>query len=358
MVLLFLAIAIIWGIATFPYERLLLKQATRICSIRDWSAEDAVDYTHYHWLANDLLLYETTAGAHVLPWQADAHICLWQLNIRTGNIQQNTPFLAMQEACPIHVYSFSLSPDRQWALWQTWNQNHFLNIVARVDGGVSHTWKIPQDPIYARYTDTEWLEQEHRCIELVSDLEGIYKQARMRSAENLSSVTRYLIAEHSRFNDTGFSTLGVTKVSNGHVLRYNGERDEETGKWRLVDIDLTHIPWQEQTYWLTLPTNTDVYAFYFHPRQKRVALLMAYPTTVAWTAFIHRFLNRLPLRTEWRLGLWVADWNGEYFHEIGHIPITQPDVFTSPITQVAWLPDDKHISFVYRNSLYSVSSEP
>lgn len=259
----------------------------------------------------------------------------------------------MQDAYPID--SFSLSPDRQWALWDTRRLGHLLHVAARVDGSVVHTWKA-QPMRVSVYS--AWLGQEHRCIEFIKAIDGTFDQALVRSAENLPFATRYSIAEHGAFNDTGLSNYGSTTVSNGHVLRYNGERDEATGKWRLVDIDLTRTPWRDQTYWLTLPADADVYAFYFHPRQKRLAILVAYPTTVAWSVLVHRFLNRVPIRTEWQLGLWVAEWTGEHLHEIGHVPISNPDKFTSPITQVAWLPDDKNLSFIYRNSLYRVSSEP
>lgn len=51
----------------------------------------------------------------------------------------------------------------------------------------------------------------------------------------------------------------------------------------------------------------------------------------------------------------MTDWKGVHLHEVGHIKITKPDVFTSPITQVAWLPDDTHLSFVYQESLYKIS---
>lgn len=269
------------SLAVLPRERLLLRQATQICRISGWFADDTtshahVDTTHYYWLSNETLLYET---------EDTDHVRLWQLNTRTGRIQQSTPLLNMQKQYPVNTYSFSLSPDRQCALWQPLQQHSSLNVVTRVDGSIAHVWESPNASLHSHYSTMEWLGNGHSCIGFVTDIECTYNQVRFRTTDNPRSILSFPIGEHSRFNENGFSNLGYTTVAIGHVFRYSGGIDPATGKMELGDIDLTQSPWREQQRWLTVPAHAEVYALYFHPRQPRIAMLIAYPSTVSPSFF-------------------------------------------------------------------------
>jgi len=57
------------------------------------------------------------------------------------------------------------------------------------------------------------------------------------------------------------------------------------------------------------------------------------------------------------LALWVSDPNGKSMREIGHMPTTPWSRLGqrfAEISNIQWLPGGRRLSFIYRNSLWTV----
>ncbi|MCW3054461.1 MAG: hypothetical protein JWN14_3631 [Chthonomonadales bacterium] len=102
-----------------------------------------------------------------------------------------------------------------------------------------------------------------------------------------------------------------------------------------------------------LPSDAQVEALVYSPQGDRLAWIMtrSRPSSLS---FLHRLLphfNPLPIRTT---SLWVSGAMGENLHEIGHIPVRSGGRQFYLIDYVRWQPDEKTLSFVSKDVLYTV----
>jgi len=74
------------------------------------------------------------------------------------------------------------------------------------------------------------------------------------------------------------------------------------------------------------------------------------PPLMGW---LHRILPRIPATPRITEGLWVSRVDGTGMREIGHVSGANDRC----LEDIEWLPDGKHISFVYRGMLYTVPTE-
>ncbi|MCW3098311.1 MAG: hypothetical protein JWL77_3929 [Chthonomonadaceae bacterium] len=90
-------------------------------------------------------------------------------------------------------------------------------------------------------------------------------------------------------------------------------------------------------------------------RSNRVDSLPKRKAEVAAHSLLPKF-NSKPIVTE---ELWVSRANGQDLRELGYVPsvLDEFDSLTSYLTCTTWLPDDKHISFIYNGALYVVPTE-
>jgi len=102
-----------------------------------------------------------------------------------------------------------------------------------------------------------------------------------------------------------------------------------------------------------LPAGTTVEALIYSPQGDRVAWIID-RDWVSPFAFLHRWLPRYAPKPRRTASIWVSGPMGENLHEIGHILFHPKRQQFCLIDYVRWQPDEKNLSFVSNDILYTV----
>jgi hypothetical protein len=74
------------------------------------------------------------------------------------------------------------------------------------------------------------------------------------------------------------------------------------------------------------------------------------PLLVTW---LHRVVSSISIEPHKVAAMFVCDLPGKHLMELGIIDRVAPD-YEMPVDQLTWTPDGHHLSFVYKNALYTV----
>src|SRR5207248_1115695 len=94
------------------------------------------------------------------------------------------------------------------------------------------------------------------------------------------------------------------------------------------------------------------------PDGERLAWVMWRRNRDPLQSFVQRFLPRSFVSSPSRWEVWVSSVDGSHLRQIGHEYLPAPEsIETIPILTIQWLPDGKHLSFIYKDVLYMLPAD-
>jgi hypothetical protein len=113
-----------------------------------------------------------------------------------------------------------------------------------------------------------------------------------------------------------------------------------------------------RTYDVPVPSGASVIQATVSPQGDRVVYLLDFDRVAPIARLLARLLpaGRLPHYRE--AGIWTSRLDGSRMREVGHIRVpADVDWADGPLTDLEWLPDEKHLSFAYQNALWTVAAQ-
>lgn len=304
----------------------LLGGSELICDARGWNlAGDEA----YLWLSNDALIY----------FRQNPSSDCGDIVRRNLLAHTDTDLPAVTElwshACGTPIQA-EISPDHRWIL-STDGDNPLASMI---DGKQSFTWN--------REGDAHWLCDSQRV--------AVFTLSNTETVTGVSVLTVAVPNHVARMAHPMAFPLGSTAriTADNHLLTTGYYTECKRG----ADVSV---------YDVDLLGTGQIRRFVKHfPRSKVAqAAFSADGTRIAWLtectndsvsyALIRRFMHSLGIPKDGRvsMGLCVTRVDGSRMVDLG-------EVYCKPgeVKGLSWLPDDRHISFVYRNGLFETVAPP
>jgi hypothetical protein len=304
----------------WPQERLLLQRATRIAAADDFEA----------WVSNQEFLrlrqsWPITATQLPQIIRCDTH---------TGHIQS---FAVKQAVVSTHGVILP-SPDGRWALcwagdFQEGDKVTAMNLLT----GRSLTWPSAGD---SYHYENLWMADSRRWLQITTVPDGYV------TLFNLDTSIKPLRLPLSDHHAMLWKKYIVT--TQDHLLAYGDVTIREycllprVVRLRTLDV---HPPTSQETAYPTIS-----------PSGKYVAWSCDGEHRSPLAVWLHRWLPAVPAVPQEQYSLWVSRLDGSQMHEIGSIPVPHEEQNTELLSP-QWLPDEKHLSFTYKDVLYTVPSD-
>jgi hypothetical protein len=128
-----------------------------------------------------------------------------------------------------------------------------------------------------------------------------------------------------------------------------------------VDIVNRHLrrvqPWRTIT--LHAPAGTKIsdaeQQIAFDPRGHRLAWMLEATRSSPLGRFVRRWIRSVHVTEHHRVELWVSRPDGSRMREVGYVALNpEDDAMAEGPHYLQWLPDGEHVSFIYRNALWTV----
>lgn len=351
--LLALAVGCSLRLVNLLRPRLLLDQSTRIASLghEEWS--------NCFWLSD----HQALLVGPVAPFQ-NSEVVQVDVDKQTATPAQTLPpdiRLRLSDALS------AVSPDGKWLVWSEWQQNNFFHIAATLDGKRWLQWLVKcrdvlMGPPY-------WMRDSRHFVELYGGPSSppgpliIPQYALLYSLTDTQDVQKIQLPGLSA-NDLpiGITSQGVILFPVGTLLWPGGAPP---------DTPLRHMTYLEYVLAapiatihkakLPLPDSIGIYDLAFSPRGDRLAQVLERREKASGPSFWKRLLALLGQPPRTRLELWVMPLRGGAMQLIGTL---YPDMREKRAPSVLWtdrwpsmlrwLPDGKHLSFVYKDALWTV----
>lgn len=336
-------------VAFLPREPQLLKRATFIANTEPWYGGARFQVgIGIHWLSDEELLVCRFEGK-------DGHDrILYRHNIKTGREQKLPGLTQARDHLPAEtVDDQCVSPDGRWFLCSArWDQC----LLAEVNGTRYHLYDSADDSAYRSF---RWMPDSRHWLEEYGD----------------GGRTSHLIlhdTEHPDFkeaipvgkNGDVLVTLRAVISRQDAITLVDADPDTEDSPSSAVSprtfilsrISLDAPASPRAQFRLTMPPGSSPYRVEVSPHGDRLAWCTTTLKADATRKWLHRFLPFLQAPTRPRTEIWTCDLNGDRMHLIGSL-LLQPDDDSHPIGSLQWLPDGKHLSFEYRDHLYTVPAD-
>jgi hypothetical protein len=309
---------------------LLTGIATKVADARDWlrtryyemNGVINEDGRTYSWLDDHRLLFMRAAGKDSID--------LYLFDIRTKTRQMLPTF---QPASVWPPTWFKPSPDGKWLAWPSWTNTN----VASLDGKIVYPIT---DNGYDNCDSLQWLSDGHRLVFLT-----FYDGDRLVRAD-LHSGPRY--QAEKQMICTNFEYLHLTSATLVHdtaLLCISGT-GEDHGRLSvsLVSTALDgNGPREKDWIDVRLPPAKELEDARPNRHGDRIAWLL-------W----RRFVSPQSKRMRSVMAIWISDARGKHMREIGWLPVSPTENGPLEFSRLRWLPDDRHLSFVYHGALYVV----
>jgi hypothetical protein len=295
-------------------EPRLLDRATRIMLMqnRQW----------YDWYSENELLVSHRGNYWIKG--------LDKVKIPSGDISPILP-LASQFAASEVVDVVGLSPNKKW-------------IVCHGFQGKS--------PSYEFFS----LDGRKRSYE-EEGMKGCWTK---NSGSWLSSHPQLLIKQMTvegtpRINEIDIKVDGEPNIlgtlPNGHILLVEGAVGELSATVDLLECDL-----QQRTILrkISIPLPSQAYSDYIvlSPSGKQIVVELRMPKSQSW---LSRLLDRLHIRSSSpSMSIWMGELDGQGLRPMGSLDPAKSDTQEDYVSDIRWLPDGKHVSFVYRGILWVI----
>jgi hypothetical protein len=254
------------------------------------------------------------------------------LDTRTGTSQELTAIEQLLTRSQGLTDWLQISPDHHWFAWPG-NEKIFL---APVDGGAT----LIQDGGDSTPDSVLWFSDSRRFVLLgfqYDELRDAYLRsgARFQRSEELPGG---VMAQ-------GVSLLSALLIDDKSLLCISDLTKEDGNKVAYIIRVGLHNSDPNQVVRTTV-----------HPPPV-LAINGARPSShgerIAWL-FLQRIHVPGSRRSRIEMAIWISDGKGKRMHELGWLPVTPKKFEPLEVSRLRWLPDDRHLSFVFKDSLYVV----
>lgn len=356
-----------------PRDRLLLQEATKVCSVNNGSRSPVI------WLTErDLILVSYRQGGDRFELVkrntgTGEEKSLDALNRRLGSYLKassitfprvtsqsesaNQRFLA-RNGVPFHLPpSCVLSPDHKWLLCLPGGSSRTFKAVA-LDDNTEVKWQSAADEVTS---DPTWLPDSHRWIAYNSRAFAAF--AGFIEWSSSGYVMRDLDdPKHRDKREFEHSMppqrkIGITQ--DDRILSFDnspGSTGHGDDSVRMANCILTRTPSPLSPYTVTikLPMPSDCREIVISTKRDRLAWLLGYDMTSPLETFLHRIIPGFHSRPKPALGIWVSALDGSHMVEIGHVPILGDSLDDQTATNIQWVPGDTRLSLLHYGALYTV----
>ena len=271
---------------------------------------------------------DTNTGLQT-PWEPfDAK---WSKFITSRPIIVTIPWTNPPSHTEYYLPSCALSPDSQWLVWLHDNTTWF---AARLDGSRQLQW-----PAAGRYKGVcAWLPDSHRWVELVQT----YRQGAYHSEAIVHSIVAPSVSHKVPINaDAGADgTLeGVTDKNALLVVSYGYGLQWQTPQIRITKFPLAGPSAKPEVITSHPPQIGEVFGVALSPMRDQLA----------WVTMRN---------DQERYSLWLSYADGHKWQQVGSGPLetfkqgTGVGLYLPQAVQ--WTPDGTRVSFIYRDTLYTV----
>jgi len=321
----------------------LLGKARKVTSTENWDLPRGMmnpqRYMTYHWLSRDRLLYLSEGK------QYDDLLCLE--NLRTGEKTTFPTVSKMWSEDGTYKRWIEISPDGQWILWKGdfYDSDYHGYYEARRDGSAKFNVSRSGFP---SYSSVQWMPDSRHFIEetgrYVKNYEFKPLTMVMRSVD-APHVTQTLSRKEAAIYSGWYAGWTTHILPGRHVLRIKASNDAfPPRKYVLEKYAMVSRPKLLNRWTISIPPTEERSEMQPSPDGRRIAWIVITP------ADDHEAQ---------RVALCSSSSDGSALQEIGHILSPAAEASEPPFerypNEMKWLPDGKHLSFIYKNTLYVLS---
>ncbi len=342
---LLIALWFVW-----PRPPKLMDRARKVASVKGWMIDRGPDACMaWGWISDRELIFLRQNGPRPAFYRHD---------IVTGvesSIPALTKLFLTTGADPDGI---QVAPDGQYVLWNGYHAEDGRIVGARIDGG-----EFFRGPNGLRGF-ARWLGDSRHWFELGMKV-SVFADARICSiAAGGSSARINIRAAHPINNSSSYGGNEIVRGIQGscdRILTNDWSYRAITTSTRvsISELNLASGFSPTRTYSVQIPQGRYACDVITAPRGDQIAWKFAFENHEGVIDVLSRWLPRFraPCQT---VALYVSSVNGSNMHDLGRmesIDNKSDEVFMREPDYIKWTPDGKHLSFIYRDSLYLVSTE-
>jgi hypothetical protein len=347
---------------TWPRDRLLLRRSILI-------AHDT-DFDNYDWDTNrSVLLFKNQ--------YEDKTASLYHVDVST-NRRTPEPALAKRIGESGHrIWQFETSPDGQWLLWTTQENDGRYLYTGRSRGwltnlktGALNHFDIRGNSFADDTLPNElfWTPDSQNIVEFGFPEQILIDPRRKRSVE--PTIVRCVNTPQRSIKlkpppNWRLGSYAEIRVLSDQQIVAATSRDYDVinnGHPTLVKAGISVDASPASRAPLALPYGTqEMREIAFSPRGDRFAVAAVVDSHPAWLDAVHHWIPAIRGSPHVQVGIWLITVDGAHIDEIGHVspepskvPILGPYVLPS---ELRWSPDGRHLGFDYKGALYSVPTD-
>lgn len=324
---------IIMAAILYPRERYLLNIANKFEGFPNWDVNCG-----YDWLtSNEVMICrgsEKTGMKLFIRDLADKH----EIELKDLNRHFTNSFVRHGDV--------QISPDRHWILW-TDEVDGFC--TARLDGSGYHKW------------DGSWLTED--CFWAADSRYwfslggGVYPKERYQQAV-IHAIDASMKDRSVPIRPDNQPALSLAATGNptSCIITSWHQNSSRILKLQITEICLLSNMARLRKLIVSPPKNIKEAGYVaVSPAGDRIAWLVETEANMSFPQWLRRLLPTLHVGPQRAIGLWVSHLDGSNMTEIGHIKLPSDDSNGDMIAyDLRWLPDCKHVSFVYNGALWIV----
>jgi hypothetical protein len=298
------------------------------------------DGRQYFWLSEGKVL-------KVVAGHEEGSLASILLDTTTGRSETLQGLGSVLRSCAKgdHLFLPRLSPDGQWLLLVSvcGSRTNAEHVAVRLDGSASYSWAKPFEGL-----GVGWLPDSRRWVQFFT-----------RDAQTFVSVYSLDSPDVSEYAVKGLLVAGFLGVTRDNSALVECAKKEEglalhgRESVTLARINLAAFTTQGMPFRVSVRDREAIVAYRLSPDG----------TKIAWLCHRRSVLPRLRLRNqfpffhlakEFEEFLSVSTADGGAAREIGRWRLGQNRPVGS-VSDLCWLPDSRRVSFVYSNTLWTVS---
>src|SRR5581483_8242427 len=326
--LLVLFVLIYAGYTLRPQSRPLLPQATRIADISG-------KYPFYWWITSDALLRFRD------PARQDWTFVRTNLKTKT-----DTPLPALTQLFQKSggkPETLQVSPFGDWALWKGADAQTF---VSRLDG--THHYSVKTGT-----GENRWMAEGARWIE-VMDSGTLFQGGRLYRAEDGKLIRHTALFPSTPSDPKIVNRARVATTLDDHVLvsYWNGAPGQVSYvKIAFMGFGASLMMGGHKEF--TAPRESLQGDIIFAPVGRQIAWALEFQEPLPALISALSFSSKLPARVS--TGLWVMNADTRAVRDLGALDTdhNDPDRHSGPYN-IQWTPDERRLSFIYNDSLWTV----
>jgi hypothetical protein len=332
-----------------PRERRLLERSTKLADVtHDAEATGAEIPSNFLWISEHEVLY-------FRGFWAPGHLRVATYDFTTRREKPLTSLTRLFNRSFLRHTEQTVSPDGKWLLWRGEQGEIRAATLENLDAldqddldGTRHVnWAVPEaDEIYP----VCWMRDSRHLVEFTAD----YKSGRLTKAV----IRRVDAPEESRTILIPASSLLKVDTDIGPVISENHvvaiatneiDRDEHT--ITVLQTSLSAGQTRPQRYWIRVSGRSDLYDRVLAPHGDCIAWEAVEEQKDPVRTLLHRLLPFVRAEAERYSVLYVSRISGSEEHQLGYVKM-EPTPDTEGPVDLKWLPDGKHLSFLYNDALW------